>query len=65
MGCPAGSAADPGRVPGPYLGDIKVAEWHARVTRTRGLEEVTKTKNASPWATHCQPEWGAWPMAAF
>jgi integrase len=48
----------------PRLGDIKVGEWHARVTRARGIEEVTKDKNASLWRTHCEPEWAAWPMAA-
>lgn len=48
----------------PHLGDIKVGEWHARVSRTRGIEDVTKAKNASLWATHCAPEWEAWPMSA-
>jgi integrase len=48
----------------PHLGDIKIGEWHARVFRTRGIEEITKTKNASLWATHCAPQWAAWPMAA-
>ena len=49
----------------PHLGDIKVGEWHERVSRTRGIEDVTKAKNASLWATHCAPAWGAWPMAAI
>jgi integrase len=48
----------------PRLGDIKAGEWHARVTRARGIEEITKVKNASLWRTHCEPEWAAWPMAA-
>src|SRR6516164_7775121 len=48
----------------PRLGDIKAGEWHARVTRARGIEEITKVKNASLWQTHCEPEWAAWPMAA-
>src|SRR5260370_28609722 len=48
----------------PRLGEIKVGEWHARVTRARGIEEITKVKNASLWRTHCEPEWAAWPMAA-
>jgi hypothetical protein len=48
----------------PHLGDIKVDAWHARISRSRGIEDVTKAKNASPWATHCEPEWGSWPMAA-
>jgi len=48
----------------PRLGDIKVGEWHTRVTRARGIEEITKDKNASLWRTHCEPEWARWPMAA-
>jgi integrase len=47
----------------PRLGEIKVGDWHARVTRVRGIEAVTKVKNASLWRTHCEPEWAAWPMA--
>jgi integrase len=46
------------------LGEIKVGDWHARVTRVRGIEAVTKVKNASLWRTHCEPEWAAWPMGA-
>jgi integrase len=34
------------------------------VTRVRGIEAVTKVKNASLWRTHCEPEWAAWPMGA-
>jgi integrase len=48
----------------PRLGEMKIGEWHARVTRARGIEAVTKVKNASLWRTHCEPEWAAWPMAA-
>jgi integrase len=48
----------------PRLGEIKAGEWHLRVTRARGIEEITKDKNASLWRTHCEPEWAAWPMAA-
>jgi integrase len=48
----------------PRLGEIKIGEWHARVTRARGIEEITKVKNASLWRTHCEPEWARWPMAA-
>jgi integrase len=48
----------------PRLGQIKVGEWHGRVTRARGIEAVTKVKHASLWRTHCEPEWAAWPMAA-
>jgi integrase len=49
----------------PHLGDIKVGEWHDRVSRSRGIEDITKAKIASLWATHCAPEWEAWPMAAI
>lgn len=49
----------------PRLGEIRVSAWHARVTRARGIEDVTKTKNASLWRTHCEPEWAVWPMAAI
>jgi len=48
----------------PRLGEIKIAEWHERVSRVRGIEEITKAKNASLWRTHCEPQWAAWPMAA-
>ena len=48
----------------PRLGEIRVGDWHARVSRTRGIEGVTKAKNASLWAVHCAPEWAAWPMSA-
>lgn len=48
----------------PRLGEIRIADWHDRVSRSRGIEAVTKDKNASLWRTHCEPEWGKWPMAA-
>ncbi len=48
----------------PRSGEIRIGEWHARVARARGIEAVTKVKNASLWRTHCEPEWSAWPMAA-
>jgi integrase len=48
----------------PRLGEIKAGDWHGRVSRSRGIEAVTKDKNASLWRTHCEPEWGKWPMAA-
>ncbi len=48
----------------PRLGEVKIGDWHTRVTRARGIEAVTKVKNASLWRTHCEPEWAAWPMAA-
>jgi integrase len=49
----------------PRLGEIKIGTWHLRVTRARGIEEITKTKNASLWRTHCADEWADWPMAAI
>jgi integrase len=48
----------------PRLGDVKVAAWHARVVRARGIEDITKVKNASLWRTHCEPEWAGWQMSA-
>ena len=48
----------------PHLGDIRVGDWHVRVSRARGIEDVTKAKNASLWRTHCEPEWAGWQMAA-
>jgi len=48
----------------PRLGEIRVSEWHARVSRARGIEAATKAKHATLWRTHCAPEWAAWPMAA-
>jgi integrase len=47
----------------PRLGELRITDWHGRVSRSRGIEEVTKDKNASLWRTHCEPEWGKWPMA--
>jgi integrase len=47
----------------PRLGQIKIGDWHGRVSRARGIEEVTKDKNDSLWRTHCQTEWSKWPMA--
>jgi hypothetical protein len=34
------------------------------VTRARGIEGITKIKNASLWRTQREPEWARWPMAA-
>jgi integrase len=48
----------------PRLGEIKISAWHGRVSRVRGIEDVTQAKNASLWRTHCEEQWGAWPMAA-
>jgi integrase len=48
----------------PRLSEIRVGDWHARVSRARGIEEITKTKNLSLWRTHCEPQWAKWPMGA-
>jgi integrase len=48
----------------PRLSEIKIGDWHARVSAVRGIEEITKTKNMSLWRTHCEPEWAKWPMGA-
>lgn len=48
----------------PRLGDIRVGDWHDRVARARGIEGITKAKNASLWRTHCEPEWSRWQMGA-
>ncbi len=48
----------------PRLGEIRVGDWYERVARARGIEAVTKVKNASLWRTHCEPEWASWPMVA-
>ncbi|GAA3172168.1 tyrosine-type recombinase/integrase [Nonomuraea roseoviolacea] len=53
-----------GDVRDPNAGKIKVSDWYARWTKARLVEGPTKAKNASLWATHCQPKWGDWPMQA-
>jgi hypothetical protein len=40
----------------PRLGEIKVGAWYDRVSRARGIEDVTKAKNASLWRTHCEAQ---------
>jgi len=49
----------------PRAGHITVAEWYSRWYAARGIESVTKAKIASIWATHCEPQWGTWPMDAI
>jgi integrase len=49
----------------PRIGEIRVGDWYARVSRARGLDPATKAKHAALWRTHCEPEWSAWPMAAI
>lgn len=44
----------------PRAGDIRVGEWHKRYTAANR----TPAKNASLWATHCEPEWAGWKMAS-
>jgi integrase len=58
------SAIARGNFRDPRLGEIKIGDWYARVSRARGIEEITKTKNMSLWRTHCEPEWAKWPMGA-
>ena len=48
----------------PRAGDIRVSDWHARYAAAAGIEAITATKNASLWATHCEPKWGGWRMSA-
>ena len=49
----------------PRLGDINVGDWHRRVAAARTTDPVTKAKHASLWATHCEPQWAGWQMAAI
>jgi len=49
----------------PRLGEIRVGDWHARVSAARVIEAVTRTKNASLWRAHCEAEWAGWQMAAI
>jgi integrase len=44
--------------------DLPGRKDRARVVRARGIEEITKVKNASLWRTHCEPEWVGWQMSA-
>lgn len=49
----------------PRAGRITTAEWHQRWIAARGIEAVTRDKLDSMWRTHCQPQWGTWPMDAI
>jgi integrase len=49
----------------PRLGDIKVGDWYRRVAAARATDRVTRTKHASLWATHCEPQWTGWQMSAI
>jgi len=48
----------------PRAGEIRVADWHARVAAASVAEPVTRVRNESLWRTHCEPEWGRWRMSA-
>lgn len=48
----------------PRAGEIKVSAWRERVMGARGLEMPTLVKSESIWRTHCEPEWGNWPLNA-
>ena len=49
----------------PRLGDLKVGDWYRRVAAARATDPATKAKHASLWATHCEPQWARWQMAAI
>lgn len=53
-----------GDVRDPRAGDIRVGDWHARYAAASGVEKITAAKNASLWATHCEPKWAGWRMSA-
>jgi integrase len=53
-----------GDVRDPRAGRITVEDWHVRVTAARGVEAVTSDKTDSLWRTHCEDQWGRWPLDA-
>jgi integrase len=53
-----------GDVRDPRAGEIRIGEWYARKIRAGGTDKSTAAKNASLWATHCEPKWATWPMAS-
>jgi integrase len=53
-----------GDVRDPRAGDVRVGDWHARYAAASGVEAITAAKNASLWATHCEPKWASWRMSA-
>jgi integrase len=53
-----------GDVRDPRAGDVRVGDWHARVTAASGIERITAAKNASLWTVHCEPKWAGWRMSA-
>ena len=54
-----------GEVRDPRAGDVRVGDWHVRYAAASGVEKITAAKNASLWATHCEPKWAPWRMAAI
>lgn len=54
-----------GELRDPRAGQITVAEWYARWIAARGVEPGTKAKMISMWTTHCEEQWGRWPMDAI
>ena len=49
----------------PRIGEIRAGDWHRRVAAARTTDPATRAKHASLWATHCEPQWGGWPMSAI
>lgn len=54
-----------GEVRDPRAGDVRVGDWHARYVAASGVGKITAAKNASLWATHCEPKWARWRMSAI
>ena len=54
-----------GEIRDPRAGEIRVGDWHDRVSAVRVLDTATAAKNASLWRTHCKPKWSGWPMNAI
>src|SRR5258706_9108514 len=55
-----------GDVRDPRAGEIRIGDRHARKARASRSRagQVTAAKQASLWATHCEPKWASWPMAS-
>ena len=53
-----------GEIRDPRAGDVRVGDWHKRYAAASGVEAITAAKNASMWATHCEPKWAGWRMSA-
>lgn len=48
----------------PRAGEVLIRDWYTRWLAVRGGELPTRDKVASLWRTHCESEWGGWPMNA-